>query len=255
MRPMMSPRPGSAVGSGTTELAKTRRHAALSPHSARSHSAARSPVSGAAGVVVGRCRRRRHRGDGGHRRLPQRAHLRQRRAAPHAPALARGGRASTPGAYSPGRWEGARTGPVRSTGGRWSGGSLACLCARLRRAGGGRGARNGPPARRSLRRCGVERPPQGVERPPAAARGAPPRAAAPMGRGDQCLCGCTSCAWSCAAAARDCRGRRAFSATPTVHGACLPAERGLLRHPVALRWDDVQEGRRRALCWRACRGV
>ena len=52
-----------------------------------------------------------------------------------------------------------------------------------RRAGGGqgapspafargsarRGARNGPPARRSLRRCGVERPPQGVERPPAAA--------------------------------------------------------------------------------------
>ena len=45
MRPMMPPRPGSAVGSGTTELAKTRRHAAPSPHSARSHSAARSPVA------------------------------------------------------------------------------------------------------------------------------------------------------------------------------------------------------------------
>ena len=57
-------------------------HAAPSPYSARSPSAARSPGGDTAGVVVGRCRRRRRRGDGGHRRLPQRAHLRERRAAP-----------------------------------------------------------------------------------------------------------------------------------------------------------------------------
>ena len=254
MRPMMSPRPGSAVGSGTTELAKTRRHAAASPHSARSHSAARSPVSGATGVVVGRCRRRRHRGDGGHRRLPQRAPAPAPRGTPrtcsrawrpgfHSGCLqsrSLGGRTHGPGALD-GRAvvRGLPRLPLREaqTGGRWSRGSERPACEAFPAA-----LWCGAPATR----CG------------APARGRAGRAAASGGTdgsGDQCLCGCTCCAWSCAAAARDCRGRRAFSATPTVHGACLPAERGLLRHPVALGWDDVEEGRRRALCWRACRGV